>query len=213
MGYWSDETDWPIVVTGDHDAFGRIFDRHSDLVYMFVRRRTYDDALAEDVVSQVFLEAWRQRDRVVLHEGSLRSWLLAVARNLIIRHWRGAERAAGATDRIRVDRELTAGMPDISDGIEAAERMAVVRSVLEAMPETQREVLLLSTWEELSYGEIAAVLGVPVGTVRSRLSRAREYMRQHDRDGTHSLQRESLVWLSDRSTGESAELPAERNQL
>jgi len=60
----SDETDWPLVAGGDHDAFARIFDRHADQVFRFSRRRVGDTAVAEDITSQVFLETWRRRSEV-----------------------------------------------------------------------------------------------------------------------------------------------------
>jgi len=68
-----DAQDWPLAAAGDQEAFGRVFDRHADLIYRFVRRRTGDGDLAEDVTAQVFLEAWRQRGKVQLRQGSLRS--------------------------------------------------------------------------------------------------------------------------------------------
>lgn len=182
-----DSYDWPLAVGGDEEAFGRVFDRHADLIYRFVRRRTGDEDLAEEIAAQVFLEAWRQRRKVQLLGGSLRSWLLGVAGNLVRRHWRSLERKRRAIKRL----PLPVPESDHADGVarrlDSQQRMAGLRAQLETMPRAQVEVLLLWAWEQLSYDEIAKVVGVPVGTVRSRLSRARAYLNL--RDGTSGRDR------------------------
>lgn len=184
----SDETDWPLVVGGDHDAFARIFDRHADLVFRFSRRRVGDTAVAEDIMSQVFLETWRRRSEVTLLDGSLRAWLLGVARNLQRRHWRTIERATRAIERL----PPAIGAPDsgdaVSDRLDAINELTEVRRRLDGLSDSHREVLLLVVWEELSYDEIAAVLDVPIGTVRSRLARARQNLAP---DGTLPAERAS----------------------
>ena len=182
-----DSYDWPLAVGGDEEAFGRVFDRHADLIYRFVRRRTGDEDLAEEIAAQVFLEAWRQRGKVQLLGGSLRSWLLGVAGNLVRRHWRSLERKRRAIKRL----PLPVPESDHADGVarrlDSQQRIAGLRAQLETMPRAQVEVLLLWAWEQLSYDEIAKVVGVPVGTVRSRLSRARAYLNL--RDGTSGRDR------------------------
>lgn len=174
----SDAEDWPLAVDGDQDAFERVFDRHASLVQGFVRRRTSDEDVAEDIAAQVFLEAWRQRRKIKLLDGSLRSWLLGVASNLIRRHWRSLDRGTRAIERL--PRPIP--VPDLADGVaaslESQSRLDALRVELETMPRKQVEVLLLWAWEELSYPEIAQILGIPVGTVRSRLSRARRRLKE-----------------------------------
>lgn len=169
-----DARDWPLAVEGDLEAFERVFDRHAGLIHGFVRRRTIDEDVAEDIAAQVFLEAWRQRRKVELLDGSLRSWLLGVASNLVRRHWRSLDRRNRAVARL----PLPNSVPDHADGIvehlDTQQRLIDLRAELDALPRKHVEVLLLWAWEELSYPEIAQVLGIPVGTVRSRLSRARK---------------------------------------
>jgi RNA polymerase sigma-70 factor (ECF subfamily) len=184
----NDATDWPLAATGDHDAFARIFDRHADLVFKFARRRVGDRTIAEDITSQVFLETWRRREDVTLLDGSLRAWLVGVARNLQRRHWRTNERRNRAIDRMATPVDTSDPSEAIVDHLGAIDDLASVRKKFDLLSEAHREVLLLAVWEELSYDEIAAVLDVPVGTVRSRLARARQKL---DDLGTHSADRAS----------------------
>ncbi|GBE24051.1 ECF RNA polymerase sigma factor SigW [bacterium BMS3Bbin02] len=177
-----DARDWPLAVRGDHDAFERVFDRHADLIFRFARRRTGDVDLAEEIVSQVFLEAWRQRSRVELLGGSLRSWLLGVAANLVKRHWRRLDRRNRAIGRFALPVPVLDHADEVAERLDGQRRLIGLRAKLEKMPRKHVEVLLLWAWEELSYEEIAKVLNIPVGTVRSRLSRTRK--RLSDGEGT-----------------------------
>lgn len=183
-----DATDWPLVVAGDHDAFARIFDRHADLVFKFARRRVGNPTIAEDITSLVFLETWRRREEVTLLDGSLRAWLIGVARNLHRRHWRTADRASRSIERMTTPIDVADPGDAIAAHLDAVNDLATVRQRLGLLTETHREVLLLAIWEELSYDEIAVVLDVPVGTVRSRLARARQKLEDQ---GTRTADRAS----------------------
>lgn len=184
----NDATDWPLVIDGDDDAFARIFDRHAELVYKFARRRLGDPTAAEDIVSQVFLETWRKRDVITLLDGSLRAWLIGLARNLQRRHWRLHERHGRAIGRLDPVSDQTDPSDTIIERLDAIDDLADVRRRLETLSADHSEVLQLSVWEELSYEEIATVLDVAVGTVRSRLSRARQKLAL---DGTRPPDRAS----------------------
>lgn len=184
----SDATDWPLVAAGDHAAFARIFDRHVDLVFKFARRRVGDPTIAEDITSQVFLETWHRREDVALFAGSLRAWLIGVARNLQRRHWRTNERRNRATERMTTPIDTTDPSDAIADHLDAVNDLADIRHQLDSLPEAHREILLLAVWDELSYAEIAIVLDVPVGTVRSRLARARQKLEAY---GTRTADRAS----------------------
>jgi RNA polymerase sigma-70 factor (ECF subfamily) len=177
----SDETDWPLVADGDHDAFARVFDRHADLIFRFARRRVGDVTVAEEITSQVFLETWRRRREVTLLDGSLRAWMLGIARNLQRRHWRSTERKIRAIERLSPAADEPDTTDAVADRLDAIDELAQVRRRLDGLSDSHREVLLLAVWEELSYEEIAAVLDVPIGTVRSRIARARQRL---ESDGT-----------------------------
>jgi RNA polymerase sigma factor (sigma-70 family) len=155
-------------------AFGRLFGRQAQAVYIFCARRTADLALAEDLTSITFLEAWRHRDRVPMAQGDCAlPWLLGVANNVVRNARRGERRYQAVLERLPV--------PSVAP---PAEDQVVARSVTEAglrvaleaisdLPEREQEVVMLVLWSGLSYEETATALAIPVGTVRSRLSRAR----------------------------------------
>jgi RNA polymerase sigma factor (sigma-70 family) len=187
----SDTDDVQALAGGDRDAFAALFRRHHTFVYNVAFRRTASWAAAEDVTGVVFLELWRQRDRVESLGGSLRPWLAGVAANEARHVWRSRSRLAGAVGRLALvhGSDVAAGRePDPADDLAARiddERaMAALLDTLDALPEAHREVITLWAWEQLSYDEIAVALDVPVGTVRSRLSRARARLRTLDRSDT-----------------------------
>lgn len=163
---------WGQVLAGNAGAFARLFDRYCDVVYNAVYRRTGSWDAAEEAVAVVFLEAWRQRDRIVLHHGSLRPWLLGVAANVAKRWWRSNERTGRALERV----QLVDGPDHATDVVERIDDQCQLQQVLHRisdLSEAHRDVLLLWAWEELTYEEISVALDVPAGTVRSRLNRAR----------------------------------------
>ncbi len=166
-----------LVTAGDADAFGSLFDRHCRTVYNFCFRRTASWHVAEDLTAVVFLEAWRNRARFAVHEGSALPWLYGIALNVCRNQWRSSRRRRRAIARLPLP-EVT---PDHADSVAARvddeRRMAVVLDAVAALPDDQRDVVALVVWEGLDYESAAATLGVPVGTVRSRLSRARACLR------------------------------------
>lgn len=168
-----DERLWALAREGDAAAFGEFFERHCDLVYNFAFRRTGSWDAAEEAVATALLEAWRQRDRIELFHGSMRPWLLGVTNNIVRRGWRTRGRANRALERLPVAEHAPDHSSSVAAQIDDQRRLLAVLRRVEVLPETQRDVLLLWVWERLSYDEIAVVLAIPVGTVRSRLNRAR----------------------------------------
>jgi len=179
-----ERTDAELWACGDAAAFGVLFERHARAVYNHCFRGTADWALAEDLTSLVFLEAWRRRDAVRLANESALPWLLGVATNVLRNGWRSRRRRAAALARLRPVDE-----PDFSDDVEGRlddERaMRDVLAVLAELPRREREVLALCVWAELGYEETAIALGIPIGTVRSRLARARARLRELTADSGH----------------------------
>jgi RNA polymerase sigma-70 factor (ECF subfamily) len=157
----------------DRRAFGLLFDRYVDRVHGFCLRRCGDWEAAQDLTSATFLEAWRHRDRVVLTEASALPWLLGVAFNLSRNASRSQRRFQAAVARLPRD-EVSA---DHADAV--AERLDDQRRVREALDavgrlsDDERAVIALVALGDLTYEEAAQALHVPVGTVRSRLFRAR----------------------------------------
>ncbi|WP_345366524.1 RNA polymerase sigma factor [Actinoallomurus liliacearum] len=164
------------VRAGDPDAFRRLFDEHVRSVYNHGFRLTGNWSTAEDVVSLTFLEAWRLRDRIDVEgeDGSLRSWLLGIATNVSRNVRRAARRHDGAVARLPRQEAVPDFTEEVTGRIDDRERLALVRTALAALRKPEREVLALCVWSGLDYGEAAEALGIPIGTVRSRLSRARK---------------------------------------
>ncbi len=158
---------------GSADALAALFDRHADRVYNHCFRWTGDWTEAEDAVATVFLEVWRHRHRVAVHDGSALPWLYGVATNVCRNLTRGRRRRLRATQVLPAAENVADHAERVIDRIASEERMRVVLAAVEGLPAGEREVLALVAWAGLTYEQAAAALGVPVGTVRSRLSRAR----------------------------------------
>jgi RNA polymerase sigma-70 factor (ECF subfamily) len=163
---------------GDRTAFAEIFDEHARVVYAHAVRTTGDWAVAEDVMSLTFLEAWRLRAKLAEEVRSVRGWLLGIATNVMRNTARAARRHREAMSRLPPPEPL----PDFSDDVVGqmadGQRLAAVSRALRRLKRTEREVFTLVVWSDLGYAAAAEALGVPVGTVRSRLSRAREKLRR-----------------------------------
>jgi RNA polymerase sigma factor (sigma-70 family) len=164
------------VHDGDPEAFRELFDEHARSVYNHAFRLTGNWSTAEDVVSLSFLEAWRLRDRLdaSVYSGSLRPWLLGIATNVARNLRRAARRHDVALGRLPVQESVPDFAEEVTARIDDRDRLALVRTALAALRKPEREVLALCVWSGLDYAEAAEALGVPVGTVRSRLSRARK---------------------------------------
>ena len=170
----------------DRDALAAAFDEHAQEVFRFCARRCHDRGLAEDLMSVVFLEAWRSRERAVLVDGSLRPWLYGVATNVLRNAARSARRHRAALDRYRrLDPPLDA--PDHADDVarsaDADRDLAAVDAAFDRLSRKDRDVADLCLREGLSPATAAAALGLPVGTVKSRLAHARAHLRRVLRPG------------------------------
>ena len=159
-------------------AFGGLFDRHFDTVHAFAQRRVGTD-LAAEIAAETFTRAFARRRTYDLRRADARPWLLGIASNLLRRHWRAERRRLTAYARA-VGPSDTPAPQHVSEEVVAA---------LDALSRDERETLFLYALAELSYDEIAAALDCPVGTVRSRLSRARGRLRSELRGGNpHDLE-------------------------
>ena len=158
---------------GDADAFGAIFDACAKSVYNHAFRLTGDWSTAEEVMAMTFLEAWRGRDSILADGGSLRPWLLGIATNLARGLRRTARRHRAVLARLAVADEIPDFADDLSGRLDDVARIKALHRALADLPGPELEVLALCVWSGLSYADAAEALHVPVGTVRSRLSRAR----------------------------------------
>ena len=173
----SDADLWARSRAGDADAFGLLFDRHARLIYNYCFRRVGNRATAQDLLSMVFLEAWRRRDKELPPDKVL-PWLYGIATNVVRHQRRSDRRFAAALSRL----PAAETEPDFADN--SAERLDYERlakqalNLLKTLPQREQEVFVLCVGMELSYEDAALALDLPVGTVRSRLSRARARLRE-----------------------------------
>jgi RNA polymerase sigma factor (sigma-70 family) len=171
----SDQELWMRAREGDADAFGDLYERHARSVQSFCLWRTGNLELAEDSTATVFLETWRRRCQLALTTDNATPLLLGIATNVLRGHWRTRRRHVAALGRIRgVTPPAHLGHEEEANArLDAIRELRAGAAAIRALPRREREVLALIAWGELTYAETAVALAVPVGTVRSRLARAR----------------------------------------
>jgi RNA polymerase sigma factor (sigma-70 family) len=159
------------------ERFELLFQRHAPQVQRYVARRLGADA-ADDIVAETFLLAFRQRAGFDVTRGDALPWLYGIATNLLGRHRRNEIRLYKALARTGTD-PVTAPFTDrVDERVTATAASRRLASALAGLSAAYRDALLLVAWGGLSYEETATALGVPVGTVRSRISRARADLRR-----------------------------------
>jgi RNA polymerase sigma factor (sigma-70 family) len=158
------------------EAFGLIYDRHAGPVLRYLGRRIGAE-VAEGLLGEAFRIAWERRKTFDSGRTSALPWLYGIAANLLRKHRRAEARRLAASARMAAGRAAADG-PDATRALEARVLLPRVLEALESLPEGEREALLLYAWEDLSYPDIAEALELPVGTVRSRLNRARGRLRE-----------------------------------
>ncbi|PVC84386.1 RNA polymerase sigma factor [Streptomyces sp. CS131] len=163
------------------EVFAALFDRHSDAVHRYTARRLGNE-VADDVVAETFTTAFQQRHRYDPARGpgaDAQPWLFGIATNLISRHRRAEARRFKAMARVPALTDHDEPLADrAADRVMARAVRRELAAALAALPARHRDVLLLVAWGDLSYEETAQALGIPVGTVRSRLHRARGKLRE-----------------------------------
>jgi len=162
------------MAQGDRSGLEQFYDRYAQLVFNLVMRILRNRPDAEEVLQEVFLQAWRSAARYDPSRGSAEAWLIMMARSRAIDALRKGRRAP--------DRPEAAPLPEVpapsADVPEAMEARTFVTSALEGLTSTQREVLELAFYGGLSQTEIAARIGAPLGTVKSRTRMALERLRE-----------------------------------
>jgi RNA polymerase sigma factor (sigma-70 family) len=167
------EDEWLVVrcQLGERQAFDELIARWHEPLWKYVRRVTGDDHAAHDIVQDLWLRVLRGIHR--LRDGSkLRAWLFGIARHALMDRWRDKYAAPAAAEVDMAD--IAAAESDAG----REEEIALMEHELTQLPLIEREVLTLFYLQELSLAEVSEVLGVPVGTVKSRLFRARQLLRR-----------------------------------
>lgn len=172
------------MAAGDVDAHRLLYERHASAVFAFLIARTQDREQAEDVLQDVMIAAWKGAARF-RGESAVRTWLLSIAFHKAGHAWRARDRARAAAD----------GQPFIGPGTDSpqpvdAEARLDLAAAVAALPEPQRTVVVLYFYGGQSLEAIGAVLNVPLGTVKSRLHRAKAGLKAALRDGPPRRDRE-----------------------
>ncbi len=160
----------------DPEQFAVLYRRHAARLYRYAARRLGPD-LADDLVADTFLHAFRQRAKYHSDCPDARPWLYGIATRLVGRNRRAEIRQYRALARTGIDVVADSFAEVVDARVSAAGEYRRLAGALAALPTAYRDALLLVAWGELTYDEAAVTLGVPVGTVRSRLSRARARLR------------------------------------
>ncbi len=164
------------VLAGESERFGEIVARHRDRVYRFVLLKVQDRTVAEDLAQDTFVEAYRSLARF---DGRSRfsTWLCGIALNITRNYGnRAPERKYRFDPATVMDGMASSALSPLEETLRA-EQMAMLRRALGALTADLREPLLMVTLEELSYEEVGRLLGIPAGTVKSRVFRARRELR------------------------------------
>jgi len=160
----------------DPDAFTQLFERHWHALFRFCQSRA--GSAGEDIAAETFRVAFDRRRRYDARYGDARPWLFGIATNLLRDHFRSARR-----DEQKLTRSAALDSPAHSgDELNELERQLLgpqLADALQGLPAADRDALLLLAWADLDYEQISQALGVPIGTVRSRIHRARQRVRDH----------------------------------
>ncbi|HEY2308958.1 MAG TPA: RNA polymerase sigma factor [Streptosporangiaceae bacterium] len=161
----------------DPERFAEIFDRHADGIYRYAARRLGQQAAA-DVVSEVFLAAFRNRRRYDSCRTDARPWLYGIAANVISQHVRTQRRQASVLAAVPATPPADVVAEEALGRVTAARLRPLIVRALDQLSGDDRELVLLVAWAGLSYEQAAQALGIPLGTVRSRLHRIRVKLRR-----------------------------------
>jgi RNA polymerase sigma factor (sigma-70 family) len=172
------ESDAAVVARSlrDPGAFATIFDRYWPRLHTFCRARA--GAAGEDIAAETFRIAFDDRRRFDERSGGMRPWLFGIATNLLRHHFRSVERGRRATLRSRSS-EIDVSADEALGRIEADSLGPALAAALATLSAADRDTLLLLAWGGLGYDEIALATATPVGTVRTRIHRARTRVRAH----------------------------------
>jgi RNA polymerase sigma-70 factor, ECF subfamily len=159
------------------ERFAALFDRHAPHIHRYLARRA-SRQVADDLVGETFLAAFAKRDRYDLGHADARPWLYGIATNLVNQHRRDEARQYRIRQAATAEAEVPGHAERVAADVTAQAMRTLLAEALAALSAGDRDVLLLIAWEQLTYQEVSRALAIPVGTVRSRLHRARTKTRQ-----------------------------------
>ncbi len=171
------------AASGDQNAFARVYDMLSPRVFGLILRVLVDRAQSEEVLQEVFLEVWQSADRFAPNKGQGRSWILTIAHRRAVDRVRSAQASADRDVKVGF-RELGTPQEGVAEQVELRVEGRKVARALGTLPEAQREAITLAYYGGYSQSEIAALVGAPLGTIKTRM-----------RDGLSRLRAEMGVTL------------------
>jgi RNA polymerase sigma-70 factor (ECF subfamily) len=172
------------MVAGDAQAFTALFGRYHAQVYRFARQMSGSRETAEDVTQEAFIALMETGERFDPKRGSVGAYLYGIARNLLRRRLRrDTARAEIDLQQLVEPASSVATPPSVLDDLERAAELASLRRAILSLPPAFREVIVLCDLHDVRYEDAAVIVGCPVGTIRSRLSRARRVLAERCRSG------------------------------
>lgn len=156
------------VAFGDHDAFGRLYDAVAGPVLGLIRRVLRDPAQSEEVAQEVMLEVWRTAARYRPERGAVMAWVMTLAHRRAVDRVRSAQAAADREHRAAAESHAPA-FDEVAEQVENRLEREQVRRCLDGLTEIQRESVTLAYYRGYSYREVAEQLGVPLGTLKTRM--------------------------------------------
>ncbi|MCP2337757.1 RNA polymerase sigma factor [Actinomadura rupiterrae] len=171
-----DDADLVTASLTDPDRFTAVYDRHFAAIRRYAAARLGPE-VADDVAAETFLTAFRRRADFDPERGAPRAWLFGIATHLIRQHRRVEERRYRTLARLGPDRPVDGPEDRVAAAVDARDAQPRLAAALRALSAKERDVVLLAAFTDLGYGEIAEALGIPAGTVGSRLNRARGKLR------------------------------------
>ena len=165
------------IASGDQDAFARLYDMLSSRVFGLILRVLVDRSQSEEVLQEVFLEVWQSAARFAPNKGQGRSWVLTMAHRRAVDRVRSSQAASDRDVRVGF-RDIEAPRDDVAENVELRLEAQRVVEALAVLPESQREAITLAYYGGYSQSEIAALVGAPLGTIKTRMRDGLSRLRQ-----------------------------------
>lgn len=156
------------IADGDQTAFAELYDLLSSRVFALILRVLTNRSLSEEVLQEVFLEVWQSAGRFAPNKGQGRSWILTIAHRRAVDRVRATQSSSDRDVRVGI-RDIAAARDVVSETVESRLEGERVVTALAALPEVQQEALVLAYYGGYSQSEISALIGVPLGTVKTRM--------------------------------------------
>ena len=166
------------IMAGDENALAALYDRYAGMLFAMLVRILRDASAAEEVLQDLFLQLWRGASRFDASRGSMAAWLLVIGRNRALSRLRGKARHEILADSEEFSIEAVPSPGNLENDAARAQLMQRLQGAMAALPSEQREAVELAYFEGMTQTEIAARVGCPLGTVKSRVRAAMQTLKQ-----------------------------------